>query len=80
VTCDRCGIGALSNLLTAAPAVTPFGAKTGVLTSINDFASRPARGFADGEEFSIGRHRMKWLYTPHVPHGCLATREGRGRC
>jgi flavorubredoxin len=23
----------------------------------------------DGEEFSIGSRRMKWLYTPHVPHG-----------
>ena len=36
---------------------------------IHDFASRPARGFADGEEFSMGSRRMKWLYTPHVPHG-----------
>ena len=36
---------------------------------IHDFASRPARGFGDGEEFSMGSRRMKWLYTPHVPHG-----------
>ena len=36
---------------------------------IHDFASRSARGFADGEEFSMGSRRMKWLYTPHVPHG-----------
>ena len=41
----------------------------GVLPSLNDFAARPARGFGDGEEFSIGSRRMKWLYTPHVPHG-----------
>jgi hypothetical protein len=41
----------------------------GVLTSLNDFAARPARGLGDGEEFSIGSRRMKWLYTPHVPHG-----------
>jgi flavorubredoxin len=61
--------GALNDLLMAAPAATPFGSEIGVLTSINDFASRPARGFADGEEFSIGGRRMKWLYTPHVPHG-----------
>ena len=40
-----------------------------MLTSLNDFAARPARGFGDGEEFSIGSRRMKWLYTPHVPHG-----------
>jgi len=61
--------GALNDLLTAAPAATPFGAEIGVLTSINDYALRPARGLTDGEEFSLGNRRMKWLYTPHVPHG-----------
>jgi flavorubredoxin len=61
--------GALNELLAAAPEATAFGAEIGVLTSINDFAARPARGLQDGEEFSIGSRRMKWLYTPHVPHG-----------
>jgi flavorubredoxin len=61
--------GALNDFLAAAPAATPFGSEVGVLTSLNDFASRPARGFGDGEEFSIGSRRMKWLYTPHIPHG-----------
>jgi hypothetical protein len=55
--------------LEAAPEATPFGSEIGVLTSLNDFATRPARGFGDGEEFAIGNRRMKWLYTPHVPHG-----------
>lgn len=61
--------GALNDFLVAAPEATAFGAEVGVLTSLNDFASRPARGLGDGEEFSIGSRRMKWLYTPHVPHG-----------
>jgi flavorubredoxin len=61
--------GALNDLLAAAPESTPFGAEIGVLTSLNDFAARSARGFVDGEEFSLGSRRMKWLYTPHVPHG-----------
>lgn len=61
--------GALNDFLAAAPEATPFGAEIGVLTSLNDFAARPARGFADGEEFSIGSRRMQWVYTPHVPHG-----------
>ncbi len=61
--------GALNDLLAAAPGATPFGAEIGVLTSLDDFAVRPARGFADDEEFSIGSRRMKWFYTPHVPHG-----------
>ena len=61
--------GALNDFLAAAPESTPFGTEIGVLTSLNDFATRPARGLGDGEEFSIGNRRMKWLYTPHVPHG-----------
>jgi flavorubredoxin len=61
--------GALNDILEAASGATPFGSEVGVMTSINDFASRPARAFKDGEEFSIGSRRMKWLYTPHVPHG-----------
>lgn len=60
--------GALNDFLAAAPHATPFGAEIGILTSINDFASRTGRGLKDGEELSIGRP-MKWLYTPHVPHG-----------
>jgi flavorubredoxin len=61
--------GALNEFLLAAPGATPFGSEVGVLTSLNDYGSRPARGFTDGEEFSIGSRKMKWLSTPHVPHG-----------
>jgi flavorubredoxin len=61
--------GALNDLLTVAPAATPFGSAIGVLTSLNDFAVRPARGFADAEVLSIGSRQLQWLYTPHVPHG-----------
>ena len=46
--------GALNEFLAVAPEATPFGAEVGVLISINDFASRAARGLGDGEEFSIG--------------------------
>ena len=61
--------GALNEFLAVAPEATPFGSEIGVLTSVSDFASRPARGFGDGEEFSIGSRRLKWVYTPHIPHG-----------
>ncbi len=61
--------GALNEFLAVAPNATPFGSGIGALTSINDFANRPARGFGDGEEFTIGSRRMKWIDTPHVPHG-----------
>jgi len=61
--------GALNDFLAAAPQATAFGSEIGVLTSLNDYATRPARALADGEEFSVGNRRLKWLYTPHVPHG-----------
>lgn len=60
--------GALNSFLAVAPQATPFGAEIGMLTSINDFASRAGRGLKDGEQLSIGRN-LTWLYTPHVPHG-----------
>jgi flavorubredoxin len=58
--------GALNDILAMAPEAVPFGSAIGALVSLNDFASRPARGFG---ELSIGSRRMKWFYTPHVPHG-----------
>ncbi len=61
--------GALNHFLGVAPDATAFGSAIGALTSLNDFADRPGRGFGDGEEFSIGGRRMSWMDTPHVPHG-----------
>lgn len=61
--------GALNEILAVAPEAKPFGSEVGVLISINDYASREARGLKDGEEFSVGSRRLQWLYTPHIPHG-----------
>ena len=61
--------GALNELLSVAPNATPFGTEIGALVSLNDFGIRPARGLGDGEEFSIGGRRLRWVNTPHVPHG-----------
>ena len=36
---------------------------------MNDFADRPARALNDNEALEIGRHRLRFLSTPHVPHG-----------
>lgn len=61
--------GALNEFLTAAPNATTFGAEIGVLTSLNDFGLRPAKALIDGERLAVGKHRLQWVYTPHVPHG-----------
>jgi flavorubredoxin len=31
-------------------------------------AIRPARALTDGEELVTGSRKMRWIYTPHVPH------------
>ena len=39
------------------------------MTSIVDFASRAPHVLQDGEELSLGRRNIRWLDTPHLPHG-----------
>lgn len=63
---DECG--ALNSFLAAAPQAVPFCSHVAAMTSVADFADRPPRALADGEEFATGRRRFRWFYTPHVPH------------
>jgi glyoxylase-like metal-dependent hydrolase (beta-lactamase superfamily II) len=39
------------------------------MVSVDDVATRKARALADGEVLELGRHRVRWIDTPHVPHG-----------
>jgi flavorubredoxin len=64
---DECG--AMNEFLAVAPSAQPLASALGTMVSVNDVADRPGRGLTDGEEFSTGAHRLKWIYTPHVPHG-----------
>jgi flavorubredoxin len=64
---DECG--ALNQLLAVAPAAVPLCGQIAALVSINDLADRAPRVLGDGEELSLGRHTVRWLDTPHVPHG-----------
>jgi flavorubredoxin len=41
----------------------------GALVSIGDFAFGKIRPLADGETLTIGAHRLRFLATPHLPHG-----------
>jgi flavorubredoxin len=63
---DECG--ALNALLAAAPAAAPVCGRIAAMIAIGDFADRDPRPLADGEELVLGRHRVKWFDTPHVPH------------
>jgi len=64
---DECG--ALNEFLEAAPDAQPLCSTTAKMVSVDDFALRPARALADGEELSLGAHVVRWIDTPHFPHG-----------
>ncbi|HKX07687.1 MAG TPA: MBL fold metallo-hydrolase [Stellaceae bacterium] len=63
---DECG--ALNEFLAAAPKAEALCGTIAAMTSVNDFADRRARAMADGELLHLGRHTVRWLDTPHLPH------------
>jgi flavorubredoxin len=67
VEADECG--ALNDWLAAAPYATPLCGTVAAMVSVNDLADRPARVLADGETLVLGRHTLRWLDAPHLPHG-----------
>jgi flavorubredoxin len=64
---DECG--AMNEWLAAAPHCELMHGMTGVRLSIADMADRPPRTLADNETIEIGRKRIRYIDTPHVPHG-----------
>lgn len=64
---DECG--SLNELLAVARNASPLCGMVGKMVSVDDAADREARGMADGEELSLGKHTVRWLDTPHLPHG-----------
>ena len=63
---DECG--ALNEILAAAPAAEPLCGAIAAMVSVEDYAARPPRAMADGEEISLGRRQIRWFATPHLPH------------
>ena len=39
------------------------------MVNMQDFANRPPRALKPGEVLQTGRHRFRWVPTPHLPHG-----------
>jgi flavorubredoxin len=64
---DECG--ALNSFLAAAPRSHPVCSTIAAMVSVGDYADRPPRVLADAEELALGRRTVRWLDTPHVPHG-----------
>ena len=64
---DECG--ALNEWLAAAPRATAVCGQLGAMINIADFANRPPKGLDPGEILTTGRHRFRFVPTPHLPHG-----------
>lgn len=67
VEADECG--AMNFWLAAAPDAQVVHGQTACSVSLDDLADRPPRAVADGELITNGRRRIRWIDTPHVPHG-----------
>jgi len=64
---DECG--ALTAWQTLAPSATGVCSLVAKVVSVDDVvALRPAQALADGEQFSTGTYRFRFLQTPNVPH------------
>jgi flavorubredoxin len=64
---DECG--AMNEWLAVAPNAQIAHGQTGCLVSLNDMADRAPRVLADGEVIDLGGKRLRYIDTPHTPHG-----------
>jgi flavorubredoxin len=64
---DECG--GMNEWLAAAPHAELMHGMTGCRVSIADMADRAPRMMKDGEVIDIGGKRIRYIDTPHVPHG-----------
>ena len=62
-------IGALNHWLELAPQAQAVCTLVGKLVSVDDFASRPARGMTPDDVLTTGKYRYRFYRSPHLPHG-----------
>lgn len=66
VEADECG--AMNQFLAEAPHAEVVHGGLACLVSLNDLADRPPH-VIDREALDLGSHRLRFIPTPHVPHG-----------
>lgn len=67
VEADECG--AMNEWLALAPRAQVVHGQIACMVSIEDLADRAPRMLDDGAVLDIGGRRLRYLDTPHVPHG-----------
>ncbi|HEX7387789.1 MAG TPA: MBL fold metallo-hydrolase [Castellaniella sp.] len=60
--------GSLNQWLEQAPHATALAGVVAAATGVNDVAIRPPRVLQDDERLCTGRHTLRFLITPYVPH------------
>lgn len=61
--------GSLNDWLAIAPQAEPLCGTVAAIVQVTDLADRAPRALADGEKLSIGSRTVRWIDTPHLPHG-----------
>jgi flavorubredoxin len=64
---DECG--ALNEWLHAAPNAKAVCSEVGAIVNMGDFAIRPALAMASNAVLNTGKHKYRFIRTPHLPHG-----------
>jgi flavorubredoxin len=64
---DECG--SMNDWLAVAPHAQIVHGATACDVSLHDMADRPPRKLADGETINLGGRRVRYIDTPHTPHG-----------
>jgi flavorubredoxin len=64
---DECG--GLNEWLQIAPNAQAVCSEAGVIVNMSDFALRPALAMKSNETFKTGKHKYRFIRTPHLPHG-----------
>jgi flavorubredoxin len=64
---DECG--AMNEWLAIAPHAEVAHGQTACYVSLNDIADRPPRVLSDGDTVDLGGRRVRYIDTPHIPHG-----------
>jgi flavorubredoxin len=67
VEADECG--ALPDFLAAAPQAQPVCSRVAAMVSIRDLVDVAPVAMEDGQVLELGKHRLVWQSTPHLPHG-----------
>jgi flavorubredoxin len=67
VEADECG--SLGEFLAIAPESQPVCSAVAAMISIRDMVEVEPMAMADEQALDLGRHKLVWQSTPHLPHG-----------